>query len=126
MRKKNGKILYVILWGVASVIIAVIIITGYKEQLPQKGFFNSNVFDKSTSSGEAINELLLSANELTIAEKKSFINLYLKSTDVSSVAVYIKNNDEQKKVYNQIFQRKMNNLKNRNSDDDFSIRPIPK
>jgi hypothetical protein len=126
MRTNNGKILYASLWGVASVIIAVIIITGYREQLPQRNFFNGHVLDNRTSSGETINELLLSANELTIAEKKSFINLYLKSADASSLLADGRNKDEQKRVYNQIFQRKMNNLNNKNSDDDFSIKPIPK
>lgn len=126
MRRNKGKILYASLWGVASVIIAVIIITGYREQLPQKSFFNGHVLDNRTSSGETINELLLSVNELTIAEKKSFINLYLKSTDASSLMADRRNNDEQKKVYNQIFQRKMKNLNSKNSDDDFSIKPIPK
>lgn len=126
MRRNNGKILYASLWGVASVIIAVIIITGYREQLPQKSFFNGHVLDNRTSSGETINELLLSVNELTIAEKKSFINLYLKSADANSLIADRRNNDEQKKVYNQIFQRKMKDLNNKNSDDDFSIKPIPK
>jgi hypothetical protein len=126
MRRNKGNILYASLWGVASVIIAVIIITGYREQLPQKSFFNGHVIDNHTSSGETINELMLSANELTITEKKSFINLYLKSTDVSSVIAYTKDSDEQKRVYNQIFQRKMKNLKNKNSDGDFSVKPVPK
>ncbi len=108
MRKNNSKILYGSLWGVASVITAIIIITGYREKLPQKNFFNGHVLNNYTSSGETINELLLSANELTIAEKKSFINLYLKSTDANSLLTDRRKNDEQKKVYNQIFQRKMN------------------
>lgn len=126
MMRKNGKILYASLWGVASVIIAIIIITGYREQLPQRSFFNGHVLDNRTSSGETINELLLSANELTIAEKKSFINLYLKSTDAHSLMAGRMNKSEQKRVYNEIFQRKMNNLNNKKSDDDFSVKPIPK
>ena len=126
MMRKNGIILYAILWGVAIIIIAVIVITGYREQLPQKSFFNGNALDNQASSGETINELMLSANELTIAEKNSFINLYLKSTDPSSVVAFSKNKDEQKLVYNQIFQRKMNKLKNKNSDGDFSVKPVPK
>ena len=126
MMKKKGIILYAILWGVSIVMIAVIVITGYREQLPQKSFFNGNALDNKTSSGETINELMLSANELTIAEKNSFINLYLKSTDPSSVVAFSKNKDEQKLVYNQIFQRKMNKLKNNNSDGDFSVKPVPK
>jgi hypothetical protein len=126
MKKKSGKILYAILWGGAIIIIALIIITGYREQLPQKSFFGGNILDNQNSSGETINELMLSANELTIAEKKSFINLYLKSGDVGSVVSYVKNQDGQRQVYRQIFQRKVNRLNNNNSDGDFSIKPIPK
>ncbi|HNU13498.1 MAG TPA: hypothetical protein PKI55_03500 [Chitinophagaceae bacterium] len=95
--------------------------------------FISDAAQKKTvwTSGEAniwgsetINDLLLSADELSIAEKNSFIQLYLKpGKEVEGITNLLETKEN---VYRKIFQRKVNKLKRINNNEDFSIKPIPK
>lgn len=115
--------LYLILWGGTAFISVAMALIG--QQVNEKKLLRNHDFPTQTSSGEAINDLLLSADELTIEEKKSFISLYLKSDDKTGVLTYQNNKNKTEDVYKQIFQRKVNKLKEKSSDD-FSIRPLPK
>lgn len=79
----------------------------------------ANVWDN-----EIINDLLLSADELSIAEKNSFIQLYLKPGNKAEGMNKVLETKED--VYKKIFQRKVNKLKQKDNDEDFFIKPIPK
>ena len=124
-RQLSGKILYLILWGGTAVIAAGMIFFGHRQKVYDKELFRTLNFATDASSGDAINKLLMSADELNIAEKTSFINLYLKQDDEAGIITnqkIIKNREE---VYKRIFQRKINKLNGKPSED-FSVRPIPK
>ena len=124
-RQLSGKILYLILWGGTAVIAAGMIFFGHRQKVYDKELFRTLNFATDASSGDAINKLLMSADELNIAEKTSFISLYLKQDDEAGIITnqkIIKNREE---VYKRIFQRKVNKLNGKPSED-FSVRPIPK
>jgi len=80
---------------------------------------------RNSVSGEIINSLLISAEELTIAEKTAFINLYLKSENQQTDGY---NNIRQQRtaVYTNILRRKTSQAKSANSGDDFYIKEVPK
>lgn len=124
-KESSGKKLYLILWGGAALIGAVMTVVGYLQQTDDKKLLRNPAFINPTSSDETINDLLLSANELTIAEKKSFISLYHRQGDDTEIPIYQKAKDKRYEIYKQIFQRKMNKL-NGNSSADFSVKPVPK
>jgi ethanolamine ammonia-lyase large subunit len=121
----SGKILYLILWGGAAIIGTVMVIIGYSQQADEKNLLKSSAFATNKLSGDAINDLLLSGDELTIAEKKSFISLYLKPSENNGDIAYQKGNNKSDEVYRLILQRKMNRSANK-STNDFSVKPIPK
>lgn len=124
-RQLSGKILYLILWGGTALIAAGMIFFGHRQKVYDKELFRTLNFATDASSGDAINKLLMSADELNIAEKTSFISLYLKQDDEAGIITnqkIIKNREE---VYKRIFQRKINKLNGKPSED-FSVRPIPK
>ncbi len=120
-----GKNLYFILWGGAALIGMAMAIIGYNQQRGEKKLLKNRGLISNKSSDNAINELLLSGDELTIEEKKSFISLYLKPGDDEGAITYQKINTKREGVYKQILQRKMNRLNGKPSDD-FSVRPVPK
>ena len=124
-RQLSGKILYLILWGGTAVIAAGMVFFGHRQQVYYKKLFSTPNFAMDASSGDAINKLLISADELNIAEKTSFINLYLKQGDEAGIVTSQKVNKNREEVYKRIFQRKINKLNGKPSED-FSVRPIPK
>lgn len=124
-KESSGKKLYFILWGGAAIIGVVMTLVGYWQQTDEKKLLRNPAFTDPKSSGETINDLLLSANELTIAEKKSFISLNLKQGEDIGIPISQKSKDKRDEIYKQIFQRKMNRL-NGNSSADFSVKPVPK
>ncbi len=124
-KQPSGKKLYLILWGGAAFIGIIMVGISYKEQLDEKQLLKNKFFITKTLSGESINDLLLSADELTIAEKKSFISLYLKPGSDQDAITYQKADNKRDEVYKLILQRKMNKL-NRRPSDDFSVKPVPK
>ena len=83
------------------------------------------VMQRSSVSGEIINSLLISAEELTIAEKTAFINLYLKS-DNQQTGNYSNIRQQRTAVYTNILRRKTSQAKSANSGDDFYIKEVPK
>ena len=124
-KEPSGKIFYLILWSGAA-LIGVIMVTIWKRQeFKDKQLLKNPLSRIQTLPGEAINDLLLSADELTIEEKKSFISLYLKPDDKTGVVTYSNNNNNREEIYKLILQRKLNRV-NRKSSDDFSVKPIPK
>ncbi len=122
IRWKEGKWLYSTLWSGAFLVIVITLLVGFRDSINEKNDSKKRVLPSGTASGETINELLLSAGQLSIAEKNSFINLYLKSSDGRTEASSTAN----EQLYKEIFQRKVNKLKKRNNNEDFSIKPVPK
>ena len=124
-KQPSGKRLYLILWGGTATITAAMVLIGFRQQLYEKNLLRNPFYKTENSSGEAINELLLSANELTIAEKKSFINHFLKQANNNEETTPDKTGRKKEDIYKVILQRKINRL-NGKTKDDFSVRPVPK
>lgn len=118
----SGKILYLTLWGGTLCIVTVMFFIGYQQQISEKKLENTFLNNSSYPSGEAVNELMLSANDLTIEEKKAFINLFLKQENTTINGEVIPKRDA---VYKRILDRKISKWTGRNGDD-FSIKPVPK
>ncbi|MBK8953155.1 MAG: hypothetical protein IPM85_13695 [Chitinophagaceae bacterium] len=92
---------------------------------PDGKYSRKRVLSTDQPSGETINQLLLSADEFTIAEKTAFINLYLKADDGTTAYEQIKS--LRKEVYSKILNRRLNNVKRQgNKQDDFLIKAVPK
>jgi hypothetical protein len=121
-RIQAGTFLYPVLWGGAALIIAGMFIIGHRQQTYDKNNLHTL---QPASSGEMINALMVSTNDLTIEEKKSFINLFLRKgedpEETTSTAAIKKEN-----VYRQILQRKINRPVKNQRPDDFSVKPVPK
>lgn len=124
-KQPSGKMLYLILWGGTAIITAAMVVIGMRQQVYAKNILRNSFYKADNSSGEIINELLLSANELTIAEKKSFINLFLKSGNDYEEAGAGTISRKREDVYKNILQRKLYRL-NGKTKEDFSVRPVPK
>ncbi|MEI9943546.1 MAG: hypothetical protein WDN26_04935 [Chitinophagaceae bacterium] len=119
---KQGKALYLALWlGAAMTIL--IIATGADNTFTTKQLFKKEAMAPSEASDEAINDLLLSVDELNIAEKNSFINLYLKPNEHARVQLNVQ--DRRDSFYRQILNRRLSRLENRKRNEDFSVKPVP-
>ncbi|MBL7725967.1 MAG: hypothetical protein JNK27_17640 [Chitinophagaceae bacterium] len=116
--------LYVVLWTIAVIAVVFMMADGKYVSINEKNLFRNSGVESGVLSSETINELLLSANELSISEKKSFINLYLKSG--SNPEGNDNENETREQIYQRIFQRKINKLQQKSRQEDFSIKPIPK
>lgn len=123
----KGHHLYLILFsGSAIIVLAMLLVEKFMEpaqikttQLP------SDVTNSYTGSDEDISKLLLNDEELTIEEKKSLINLYLKDgAPNTKTATYAVIKEKREKVYSEIMKRKIN--RDRTTGSDFSVRPVPK
>ncbi len=123
---QKGKYLYLLLWITAGFIIAGIVFAGTTAANDGKNIFINQDFESPEATNETINELLLSADELSITEKKSFINLYLRPGENSITIVSADSGREKENVYKQIFKRKVSSLRSKEVPSDFSIKPIPK
>ena len=123
-KQPSGKYLYLILWGGTFLIAAAMVAISYQEQGVERKLRN-NIFSSKYASGEEINELMLSANELTIDEKKAFINLFLKQDTDTNDFFNRRNDDKRNDIYKRILQRKLNKGVGK-QDADFSIKPVPK
>lgn len=120
---RAGRRLYLLLWS--GTFLITMIMVNLKYNKPKSiNLFKNKAFDPSASTGYAINELLLSTGQLEIAEKKSFISLYLKPDE--GVYKVIVEQSVNENVYKAIFQRKINSLQQKKKNYDFSIKPIPK
>lgn len=115
--------LFILLWSGAIVVMLVMILDGVILDAAQKRTVKTPG-EVNIWGSETINDLLLSADELSIAEKNSFIQLYLKPGNEAGGMNKVLETKEN--VYKKIFQRKINKLKQANSNEDFSIKPIPK
>lgn len=116
--------LYVVLWTIAVIAVVFMMADGAYVSINEKNLFRNSSVESGVLTSETINELLLSANELSISEKKSFINLYLKSGN--SPEGSDNGNETREQIYQEIFQRKINKLQQKSKQEDFSIKPIPK
>ena len=123
-KEPSGKFFYLILWGGAALIGVIMVIIWKRQEINDKQLLQNPLSRMQTLPGEAINDLLLSVDELTIEEKKSFISLYLKPDGKTGVVTY-SNNNNRDEMYKLILQRKLNRV-NRKSSDDFLVKPIPK
>jgi hypothetical protein len=123
---QSGKFFYLLLWSVALLMIAVTLMFGIGDKTTGKSIFKNKSIETAEVSNETINALLLSADELNIGEKNSFINLYLKPDDNGSMLSGVNNETDREAMYNTIFTRKINNLNSKNRNEDFSVKPIPK
>ena len=120
--------LYIVLWSAGCLVSAVIVVmwnsAGDAEEVL--------VFDRSVMGSENINatnnivnELLLSANELSIYGKSSLIdynNRYESESD--ELIEQIKINPE--KAYSAILKKKLIKISQKPVSSDFEIKPIPK
>lgn len=120
---QKGRPLYLLLWASAVSLCIVASLAGNIDDRKGKHLFTNPGLLSSDANNETINELLLSAGELTIVEKNSFINLYLKPGAADKT---ISADTNREAVYKQILNRKIKNLKAKNGDSDFSVKPVPK
>jgi len=116
--------LYFFLWTGAVVAVAVMMIDGFNIKAREVNLFRSRGVEQGVLTSETINDLLLSANELNISEKKSFISLYLKPGTSTTGAD--NSNETREQIYQNIFKRKIIKLQQKSRPEDFSIKPIPK
>ena len=78
------------------------------------------------ATNNIVNELLLSANELNIYGESSLIeyNNRYESEPSQLILEQIKTNPA--KAYSTILKNKLNKLKSKSGETDFSVKPIPK
>jgi hypothetical protein len=123
---QKGKALYLILWMGAIIVTLVIIIAGNGDNSAITHLFkDQSLVSAEANTDETINQLLISVDELNISEKKSFINLYLKPTEPDFTPTPAQISGEDENVYRQILHRRIEKLKTKNQDDDFSVKPVP-
>src|SRR5688572_14722458 len=121
--KLKAAKLYLLLWGFTIAIAATMLLLEKKGDQKDALHIMKPGFNSASVTNQTINELLLTAKDLNLDEKKSFINLYLKSGDDIEAA----NNQAQPiSVYNKIFEKKVDIIKTKKKQKDFSIQPIPK
>jgi hypothetical protein len=74
--------------------------------------------------GENIDQLFLTANDLSISEKKAFINIYLKTPRETPGSGKNEIRNKINELYNSILQRRMNRTTSK-QQDGFSVKPVP-
>lgn len=118
-------LLYAILW-VSGFIVSgsIIIIWGSNTMGEPLVLFDKNVpVTSDGNSANLVNELLLSANELSIYGRSGMIDLKYRRTK-DSVSAEIR--PDPVRIYNAILSRKLNKLNERKGSTDFFIKPVPK
>jgi len=121
----SGRKLYLILWGGTLFITIAAILFGNWQEFREKRVLKIQTQEEQQVSERGIDGLLLSSNDLTLAEKKSFISLYLKPGEDIETSIYREAKQKHKEVYKQIFQRKLARIKTK-STDNFFVGPLPK
>jgi hypothetical protein len=120
--------LYIILWA-GGCLIAFFITLLWKES--SKSFDTILFRDRTIAlngsdiSGNIVNELLLSANELNISGSSTLISPAFKKSimeDQSSANSGKKNTE---KVYNAILLRKLAKVTRKSSSSEFAVKPVP-
>lgn len=125
--KQYKRYLYIILLAGTFVILSGMIVVDKKINNYNAKGLEPGIKKGSEKTGKTINELLLSANELTISEKTAFINLYLKNDGVPDALAIEEIKNRRKEVYSKILNRKIGKVKTSgNSDNDFFIKAVPK
>jgi hypothetical protein len=123
---QKGKALYLLLWMGAVIVTLVIIIAGSGDNIIIKHLFkDQTLVSPEANTDETINQLLISVDELNISEKRSFINLYLKPTEFDPTPTPIQISGEDENVYRQILHRRIERLKVKDQNEDFSVKPVP-
>jgi hypothetical protein len=121
----KGKSIYLILVVGAITITLVMLLLDRKQQRLDRKLIRLPSSDNFISTGEKIDELLLTTNELTIAEKKSFINIYLMSQQQETGMTYDGVKKRRADLYHTILQRRINRAVAK-PQEDFSVKPVPK
>jgi hypothetical protein len=118
--------LYLILWAGGAIVAGLVIIMwntpGTEDEIRLFGE-NTAVLHGSNASGNIVNELLLSAQDLNISGTNNLITFNYKDNG-PSLNEQIRNDPE--KLYRNIFNRKLEKLGNRSPESDFYIRQVPK
>lgn len=123
---KKNYLYVVLLAGTFIILSGMIVVDKRINNYKTKNTF-LEVKKGSEKTGETINELLLSADELTITEKTAFINLYLKTAELPNELAIEEIKNQRKEVYSNILKRKIGKAKAAGSDDeDFIIKAVPK
>jgi hypothetical protein len=123
----KGHYLYFILFsGTAIIILAMLWVEKFIEPEPVKGnFLPTDITHTYTETDADISKLLLNEEGLTIEEKKSLINLYLKDgAPTSRLVTYDVIKEKREKVYSEIMKRKIS--VDNEGGGNFSVRPVPK
>ncbi|MFZ1783740.1 MAG: hypothetical protein WAU23_00955 [Ferruginibacter sp.] len=97
------------------------------EKLESTNIFNNleELNEKSKATNDIVNDLLLSANELTIYGKSSLIEYNKDGVKTDMLLEEIK--ADPAKAYQRILKNKLNNLKRKASAvPDFYVKPVPK
>lgn len=118
--------LYLKLIAGTVLILATMFIADEWIQVAGKNKDQMKFLQRSSASGELINNLLISVDEMTIAEKTAFINLYLKQDNLASEGRYADIRQQRTEVYSKILRRKVNKANHGKADDDFYIQAVPK
>lgn len=121
----GGKTIYIVLISGTFVIIMLMLLFDYRQQLYEKKILFNIEKISQLRPGQNIDQLFLTANDLSVSEKKAFINIYLKTPQKN---VGIRRNgikDEINELYNSILQRRINRTTSKQKDN-FSVKPVPK
>lgn len=122
---KAGRIYGTLIAGTA-LIVGIMLFIDYREQRHEKRVLISSMKIKGAAETKSIDELFLNTSEISIAEKKAFINLYLKIPQNISKTQKNEINEKRDALYYSILQRRINRNTTSKPQDDFSIKPVPK
>lgn len=122
--------IYIILWVSGGLIAGSIIIiwNGNTREKDDISLFGKNASElmNDNASGNIVNELLLSAREVSISGNASLIELSNKNnfSDGLLMTKEMKNNPE--KIYRQILNQRLERIGAKPVKEDFYIKPVPK
>lgn len=123
--KMRGNKIYIVLVSGTAIIIALMLLFDYRQQQYEKKILISTEMISQLGSGENIDQLFLNANDLSISEKKAFINIYLKFPKEIPGVGKKEMKDRIDEIYNSILKRRIEQTSSKQKDN-FSVKPVPK
>ena len=124
----KSYILYIILWAGGCLIAFFIALLWKDSSRP----FDTVLFKDETIalkvtdiSGNIVNELLLSANELNISGSSTLISPGFKKAIMDDQSSNTSEKKYTEKVYKAILLRKLAKAKRKSSSGDFDVKPVP-
>ncbi len=106
-------------------ITILMLIIDYRQQEYEKEQLQFRLTRSDLQPGKNIDQLLLTGNDLSVTEKNAFINIYLKSPEISANGDKGSTKNKRDELYRSILQRRINRTTSK-PQEDFSVRPVPK